>query len=106
MKTKEQEKFKNNHKLESLDSILDEMFGAKGTQSRLDAEEKAYAFYSCQMLEDARKQAKITQSELAEKIGTSKTYISRIENGHVEPKVSTFYRILNALGMRVDIVPA
>lgn len=39
----------------------------------------------------------MTQAELVEKIGTNKSYISRVETGKAKPKVSTFYRIASAL---------
>ena len=47
----------NNHQLVDYDAVLDAKFGAKGTASRLEAEEKAYAFYTGQIIEDARKKA-------------------------------------------------
>lgn len=86
----------------SVSSLIDERFGKKGTISRDEAEEKAYAFYTGQIIEDARKKAKISQTELAKRIGSNKSYISRVENGQTEPKISTFYRIMNALGIRVE----
>ena len=46
----------------------------------------------------------MTQSELAEKVGTNKTYISRIENGVIEPGVGLFFRIIDALGLKIEIV--
>ena len=94
----------NNHQINNFDKVLDKLFGAEGSQQRAEAENKAYAFYSGQIIEDARKHANMTQLELANKIGTSKTYISRVENGYVEPKISTFYRIMNALGCKVEVV--
>ena len=92
----------NNHKIVDYDVVLDAKFGAKGTSSRAEAEEKAFAFYTGQLIEQARKEAKMTQTELAEKLGSSKSYISRVETGKTEPKVSTFYRIASALGYSVD----
>lgn len=84
------------------DAVLDAKFGAEGTPERAEAEEKAYAFYTGQIIEDARKKAKITQAELARRIGSDRSYISRVESGQTEPKVSTFYRIMNALGCRIE----
>ena len=92
----------NNHKIVDYDAVLDAKFGSKGTESRADAEEKAYAFYTGQIVEDARKRANISQAELARRIGSDRSYISRIENGLTEPKVSTFYRIMNALGCQIE----
>lgn len=91
-----------NDQLIDYDVVLDAKFGAKGTPQRAEAEEKAYAFYTGQIIEDARKKAKITQAELARRIGSNRSYISRVESGQTEPKVSTFYRIMNALGCSIE----
>lgn len=89
-----------------VDAQLDAAFGKVGTPERKAAEDKACAFFTGQLIEDARKRAKMTQAELAEKVGTNKSYISRVEKGKTEPKVSTFYRIVAALGLTVELVPA
>lgn len=94
----------NNHQITDYDKVLDAKFGKEGTPQRVQAEEDAYNFYSGQILLDARKEAKVTQSELARRINATKSYISRIENGEITPSAGVFYRIINALGMRVDIV--
>ena len=65
---------------------------------------EAYAYCMGQIICDARKKEKMTQSELAEKIGTNKSYISRIEKGIVDPGISTFCRIIDALGLKIEIV--
>lgn len=93
----------NNHQLVNYSEILDAEFGKPGTPQRIEAEEKAYAFYTGQIIEDARKKAKITQAELARRIGSDRSYISRVESGQTEPKVSTFYRIMNALGCNIEL---
>lgn len=89
-----------------VDAQLDEFFGKVGTPERRSAEERASAFFTGQIIEDARKKANMTQQELAERIGTNKSYISRVETGRTEPKVSTFYRIASALGLAVELTPA
>ena len=94
----------NNHKIVDYDAVLDAKFGKEGTPQRARAEENAYAFYSGQILQDARKQAKVTQAELAARTQTTKSYISKIENGVITPSVGVFYRIIAALGMRVEVV--
>ena len=94
----------NDNQVRDYDVVLDAEFGAPGTPERVAAEEQAYAFYSGQIIRDARREEKVTQSELASRIGTTKSYISKIENGAMTPSVSTFYRIIGALGMRVEIV--
>jgi len=83
---------------------LEKEFGKHGTPERAKFDDEAYAFYTGQILLQARKEAKVTQSELAKRISSTKSYISRIENGAIDPSVGTFYRIMNALGMKIEIV--
>lgn len=93
----------NNHQIVDYDLVLDDKFGKEGTPERLKHEEEAKAFYAAQLLLQARKEAKVTQSELARCVGTTKSYISKIENGVIEPGVGLFFRLINALGLRIDI---
>ena len=86
-----------------VDALLDRELGAEGTPERALNRRMAEAFFTGQIIEEARKKAGITQSELAERIGTNKTYISRIETGRTEPRVGTFYRIAAALGLAVKL---
>lgn len=94
----------NDHQIRNYDLVLDAKFGKSGTPEREQALDDARAFYTGQILHDARKEVKMTQSQLAEKINVTKSYISRIENGGIIPSVSMFYRIIDALGMRIEIV--
>ena len=94
----------NNHQIVDYDLVLDQKFGKEGTPERIQAEEDALSFYSGQILLDARKEAKVTQTELARRINSTKSYISKVENGVIVPSVGAFYRIINALGMRVEVV--
>ena len=95
-----------NNEIKSYSAVLDEKYGASGSASRMEAEQKAYSYYTGVLIEEARKEANMTQEELAMKIGSNKSYISKVENGKTEPKVSTFYRIVSALGLTVDLKPA
>ena len=94
----------NDHKIRDYSAVLDAKYGREGTPERAAFNEAAYAFYTGQILLDARKEARVTQSELAKKLGVTKSYISRIENGVINPSAAVFYRIIGALGLRVDIV--
>ena len=94
-----------NNEIKSYSAVLDKKYDAPGTETRLAAEERAFAYFTGQIIEEARKNAKLTQDELAKRVGSNKSYISRIENGKTEPKVSTFYRIAAALGLSVDLNP-
>jgi ribosome-binding protein aMBF1 (putative translation factor) len=87
----------------NISEQLAKEFGAHGTPERAKFDEEAYAFYTSQVLLDARKSAKITQAELAQRICADKSYISRIERGYTVPSVATFYRIVGALGLFVEL---
>jgi phage-related protein/DNA-binding XRE family transcriptional regulator len=82
---------------------LNQTFGALGTESRRRAEEQAWEEYNAQILLDARKESGLTQSELAEKIGADKSYISRVERGLTVLSISTFYRMVSAMGLSVEL---
>ena len=76
----------------SFDAILDEKYGKVGTPERDAFHREAYAYCVGQIILDARKQERMTQSDLAKKVGTDKTYISRIEKGAIEPGVGQIGR--------------
>ena len=93
-----------NEQIVDIDAIMNEKFGQVGSEEREQFRRDAYAYCMGQVIYEARKHEKITQSELAARIGSSKSYISRIEKGLIEPSVGTFYRIMDALGLRIEIV--
>jgi len=96
----------NNHLITNISEQLVAEYGAHGTPERAKFDEEAYAFYTSQILLDTRREARLTQAELAKRIGADKSYISRIEKGITVPSVATFYRIVFALGRSVELVPA
>jgi HTH-type transcriptional regulator / antitoxin HipB len=86
----------------TFDEHLDHRYGKIGTKKRADFEIKAKSFAIGEILKDARKEANMTQEELASKTGTRKSFISRIENGHSDIQLSTLYRIVEiGFGKRV-----
>lgn len=91
--------------LYDVDALLDEALGKEGTAERERNREKAWEEYNARILLDARKNAKLTQEELARRIGADKSYISRIERGLTVPTVSTLYRIAAAMGLTVELRP-
>lgn len=94
-----------NKDIYDVDAWLDESLGKEGTPEREENRNKAWEEYNAQILLDARKNAHLTQSELAERIGADKSYISRIERGLTIPTVSTLYRIASAMGLTVELRP-
>lgn len=83
-----------NKKLTSFSAHLDEQYGKKGTAERQQYEEGFEAFKLGAMIQDLRKEQGLTQEQLAEKCGTTKTYISRIENNASDIRLSTLMRII------------
>ncbi len=89
----------------NFDELLDIKYGNIGTEKRDEFEEKAQYFVISEMLKDARKEANMTQEQLAEKIGTKKSYISRLENGRCDIQLSTLYRIFEfGLGKKINLL--
>ena len=88
----------------NFDELLDIEYGPVGTEKRDNFEEKAQYFVISEMLKEARREAKMTQEQLANKVGTKKSYISRLENGKCDIQLSTLYRIFESgLGIRVSL---
>lgn len=85
--------------LHTAGELLDNKYGEVGTGSRTTFHEKSIAWYYGEILRDRRKQLKITQQELAEKVGTARSYIARVEKGETDIQISSFFRIARALGI-------
>ena len=96
----------NNHLLTSVDDVMDAKYGKVGTPEREQFRREPYAYYTRKILQDVRKNEKVTQKELAQRVGVDKSYISKIEKGIIEPGIATFYRIASALGRTVELSPA
>ena len=90
--------------INSFEQLIEVEHGKIGTESRNTYEENSQMFIISEMLKDARKEAKITQEQLAEKTGTKKSYISRIENGKGNIQLSTLIRIFEiGLNKRIGL---
>ena len=85
----------------NLDELLNVEYGEVGTKSREEFDKETEAFCLAQTLKEERLRAGLTQEQLAEKIGTKKTYISRLENGKADIQLNTLFRIFEGLGRRV-----
>ncbi len=89
----------------NFDELLDIKYGKIGTEKRDDFEERAQYYVISEMLKEARKEAKMTQEQLAQKVGTKKSYISRLENGKCDIQLSTLYRIFEfGLGKKINLL--
>ncbi len=97
----EEIKMKN---ITDFEDILKEKYGEKGTSARDIYDADSLAFRLGVMLKEARNEAKITQDELAQRTGTKKSYISRIERGQSDIQISTYYKLIEiGLGKHLNI---
>ena len=87
----------------SFEELLELEYGQPGTPERDQFDRDAEAFILAERLKEERKKAGLTQAQLAEKIGTKKSYISRIENGRADVQLSTLFKIFQGLGKRVSV---
>jgi len=85
---------KNNKNLTNFSELLDKKYGSKGSNKRNKFEQEFEAFKLGVLIEQARKERNMTQSQLAEKCGTNKSYISRIENNASDIRLSTLMKII------------
>lgn len=82
-----------NNNLTSFGDHLNQQYGERGTEERERFEEEFDAFKLGVMIHELRKENGLTQEQLAKKCGTTKTYISRIENDASDIRLSTLIRI-------------
>lgn len=96
-------KAKNKH-LKSLDRFIDEKIGKKGTKKREAFEAEYEAFKIGALIQQARRRKGLTQEQLAERTGTHKSYISRLEQNLKDIRFSTLQRIVeDGLGGHLEI---
>ncbi len=88
----------------TFDELLDIKYGKLGTPRRDEFEAKSKAFIVGEMIKEARKEAQLTQDDLAKKTGTKKSYISRLENGKIDIQISTLFKIFEeGLDKRLEL---
>ena len=88
----------------NFETLLIEKYGDKGTPKRDVFDADSLAFRLGVMLKEARKEANLTQEELAQRTGTKKSYISRIERGLSDIQVSTYHKLIETgIGKQLHI---
>lgn len=85
---------KKNPETRTLDQFKEAHYGQPGTPKRDKLEAGFEAFKLGALLHEARLKKGLTQEQLAERCGTSKTYISKIENNVKEVRLSTLQKIV------------
>jgi ribosome-binding protein aMBF1 (putative translation factor) len=89
----------------TFEELLDRELGLEGTENRKAFESKTRFFELSDLIKTARVEAGMTQQQLADKMGTQKSYISKIENGNCDLRYSTLLRIFeDAFGKTLSII--
>ncbi len=89
--------------LTPIEDLISEDFGEIGTPERDEFEMECDAFIIGEQLKMERLNAGLTQEELAERIGTKKSFISRVEKGRADIQLSTLVRLFHGLGRHVTV---
>jgi DNA-binding XRE family transcriptional regulator len=91
------------HDVTTFGELLDVKYGITGTKKRDEFESRSQSFMIGELLKETRRNARMTQEQLARKTGTKKSYISRVENGKIDIQLSTLYRIFElGLGRQIN----
>ena len=95
---------RKNNNITSLDQYVEQQYGKRGASKR-EAFENGYENFKIGfMLQQARIEKGLTQEDLAVKVGTSKSYISKIENSVKEVRISTLQKIIElGLGGHLEL---
>lgn len=100
-------KKEKNKNLTSFTDHLDKQYGKIGTAKRDDFEQGFEAFKLGVLIQEMREKQNLTQEQLAVKCGTTKSYISRIENNASDIRLSTLMRIVkDGLGGHLKLTVA
>lgn len=88
----------------NLDQFKDKHYGVRGTAKREELEAGYENFKIGALIHEARIEKGLTQEQLAEKVGTTKSYISKIENNVKEVRLSTLQKIVElGLGGKLQL---
>jgi DNA-binding XRE family transcriptional regulator len=89
--------------LPTANTLLNEKYGITGAPSREEFTVRARSWYYAELLKEKRKEQKLTQAQLAERIGKKREYIALLERGETDMQLSTFLSISDALGIRLEL---
>lgn len=93
-----------NKNLMTLEEFKEKNYGKRGTKERDELEAGYEAFKIGALIQDTRIEMGMTQEQLAEKVGTTKSYISKIENNLKEARISTLRKIIElGFGGRLEL---
>ena len=82
------------NKTMTLNQFKEKHYGKIGTAKRDQLEAGYQNFKIGALIHEARLEKGLTQEQLADKVGTTKSYISKIENNLKEARISTLQKIV------------
>ena len=89
--------------LTPIEDLITEDFGSIGSPERDQFEMECDAFIIGEQLKEERLRAGLTQEQLADRIGTKKSFISRVEKGHTDIQLSTLVKLFRGLGRQISV---
>jgi HTH-type transcriptional regulator/antitoxin HipB len=90
--------------VKDLDQFVDERYGKRGEIKREKLEKGYQEFKLGALIHEARLEKGLTQEELAERCGTNKAYISKVENNVKDVRISTLQKIIEVgLGGKLQL---
>jgi len=81
-------------KPKTINEHFDLKYGKVGSESRVEFRQKAEAYFIAELVKEKRKEANLTQEELASRINVTRTYISKIERAVGDIRISTLRKIV------------
>jgi len=88
----------------TLEQFKEKYYGTRGTETRDELEAGYENFKIGALIHEARLDKGLTQQQLADRVGTAKSYISKIENNIKEVRFSTLQKIVEVgLGGHLEL---
>ncbi len=101
-----------NKNLTTLEEFKEKNYGKRGTKRRDELDAGYESFKIGALIHDTRIEMGLTQEQLAQKVGTTKSYISKIENNIKEARISTLHKIVELgfgghleLSIKIQLTP-
>ena len=90
-------------KLQTLDELKDKFYGPKGCEKRDELDRELEVLRIGVQIRNARKESRLTQAELAKRLGKKRSFISRVENDGSNLTIATLLDIVEkGLGKKIS----
>ncbi len=75
----------------------------KDEEFKIEYEKLKPRYEAIEQIIRARKEQNITQAELAKRVGTQKSNISRLESGNYNPSLDFLAKVAESLGKKISV---